>query len=396
MEEKVSLARAAEIIGQTVVPLGAEPVELMLAAGRVLGEPASAWVDLPNADISGLDGFALRTQDTETAGQAPVKLKIIGESSFITPFEGGVSMGGCVRIYSGSVIPSGADAVVAVEDVTVSEEEIEVRAPIASGKGMRKKAEEFRMGEMMAEPGAPLTPGWISLLIAAGCAEVKAVKPPRVRLIAVGDELKNPGRALEPGDVFPSAAAGVFAWCRKLGASEVRLTLVGDDRYELQEEMPDHRSADLVITMGGTGHSERDVVLASLLEMEAEIKFRGISAKPGHFTSFALLGPLPVLCLPGGPSAAEMMFQLLGRPILQQLMGFTGYRLPEVKAVLAEPLPGDPGLDRLHRVRVEGGKAAPPKGKGLHRQQAESNGVVRVPAGSGFKAGDEAAVMMTE
>lgn len=401
MEEMVTLERALELIDDRSQPLEAESVELIFAAGRVLAETANAWVDLPNCPISLVDGYALRSQDTAGASPSrPRRLKILGASQLGAPFEDIMPPETCVRVVSGAVIPGESDAVIADERVKAAGGGIEVTAESAAGDGVRGKAEEFRVGELIAEEGTVLSPGHISLLIAAGWQNVKTVRPPRVRVIAAGDELKSPGRALEPGEVFPSVAGGIVSWCRMMGAGEVRLNLVLDDPDDIMEELPDHHSADLVITLGGTGHSEQDVMIRALMERDVNILFQGVAVRPGHFTSFGLIAErVPVLVLPGGPSAAEAMFQLLGRRLISALMGSPVRDLPLQTVRLAEPVKAGEDFDRLVRVKFvddEGGLLARPLGRlPVHRSIAEADGLLFVPRNEEYPAGELVAAWRT-
>lgn len=401
MEEKVSLSRALEIVDESVNPLGFESVEVMAAGGRVLAEAANTWVDLPNADVSTLDGYALRAEDTAGAVAGKVaRLKIVGASQMGAPFEDVMTHSSCVRVVTGAVVPGEADAVVGDERVKVENGEMVLESAATSGVGIRRRGEEFRVGEAVVEEGTVLHPGWIALLAAAGWQEVKIIKRPRVRVIAAGDELKSLGRSLDPGDVFPSVAGGLVSWCRLLGVGEVRLNLVLDDPDDIQEELPDSRSADMVITLGGTGRSEQDVMITALEERGVKMLFRGIQARPGHYTAFGLIeGKMPVLCLPGGPSAAEMMFQVLGRRIIHALMGQVGRDLPLELATLAEPISAKPDLTQLVRVRLEEGQhgliAVPQSGPRVHLGIAAAAGIVIAPPGQDFKPDEQVEVWLT-
>jgi molybdopterin molybdotransferase len=392
MEGRVGLDQAFEIVDRSVRPLPAEAVEVMLAGGRVLAERASAWVDVPGADISALDGWALRS--AEAGGGA--LLKVAGVSSFSAAFEGMAPAGSCVKVFAGSLLPEGLDAVAGNEIVEELGEDVMVREPVSAGQGMRRKADEFRVGEAVAERGVALTPGWISFLIAAGWSEVKAVTLPRARVIAVGDEILPPGRALSPGEVYPSAASGIVAWLRMIGVTDVRLNLVADDQLDIQEAVPRAHQADVIITLGGTGMSERDVVISALTELGVEFQFRGITARPGHYSAFGLKDGAPVICLPGGPSGAEMMFQLLVRRAVYALMGMPGRGLPAQWAELASDVKAGANADRLARVRLESGggsfKAVPLPEKGIHRGIAEADGILRVRAGEVASKGDQVEV----
>lgn len=401
MEEMVNIERAIEIVDRSVKPLGPEQAEVMLSSGRILAESASAWVDLPGSDISMLDGYALHGADTKGAGaENRVVLKVAGETSFINLFTDPVPPGECIKIYTGCPLPEGTDAVVGEEYVVLEGDGIEVSGEVSAGDGVRKRAEEFRMGEFVVEAGQLLTPGWISLLIAAGWGEVNVIRLPRVRVVAVGDELKMPGATLETGQVFASGGSGVVAWCRSLGVSEVRLTLSTDDPYDVQEALPGPGEADLAFTIGGTGRSDRDVVIDSVAEIGGDILFRGVGAKPGTFTAMGMLGEVPLLCLPGGPGAVDAMFQLLGRRMVYALMGIIKRDLKVHHAVLAEAVSSIPDIDRLVRVGLEMGDkglAAVPgkRGGGLHREIAQADGILRVPAGKDLAAGERVPVWIT-
>lgn len=401
MEEKISIDRAFEIIDKSVAPLPAESVEVTLAGGRILAERVNAWVDLPGADISILDGYAVRSSDTESAGpENKLRLKIAGASQFGNPYEDTLPAGACVKVWSGSIIPESTDAVIGNENVIVDNEEAEIVAEVRAGRGVRKRAEEFRVGEAVAEPGSFLNPGMTGLLISAGWSTVSAIQLPRVRVIAAGDELKTPGRDLEPGDVFPSAASGIVTWCRMIGVSEVRLNVVGDAAFDIQEELPEYLGADLVVTLGGTGLSERDVMIKALSDRGVDMVFRGMQVRPGHYTALGMIDKVPVICLPGGPSAAETMFQLLVRRTVSRLMGLSTPGLPAHKAVLAETIAANGDYDFLARVKLESVDntltATPLNSKSLHKDIAQANAILRVSPGRELAPGDQVEVWLTK
>jgi molybdopterin molybdotransferase len=355
---------------------------------------------MPHSNIAGLDGYAVRSSDTQAAAERRVRLKIIGTSSFHETCDGCLILDTAVKINTGAVMPEGSDAVAAAESVVLFDDEIELSAAVGPGEGMRKQAEEFRVGEAVAERGSMLTPGRVGLLIAAGWSEVKVIRMPRVRVIAAGDELKYPGQMISGGQIYPSASAGIVAWLKRIGVSDMRLTLTADDSLDILEALPEAEVSDMVITLGGTGQSEYDVMFESLTKAGLEFQFLGVSARPGTYTSFGLLDGMPVICLPGGPGAAEMMFQLLVRRATMALMGMGALDLPVQTARLTKPIKGSPDLERLVRVRLEdrgdGLIAEPFFTSSLHREIAGSDGVVRLDMGQSLAAGDKARVWVTK
>ncbi len=396
MEERVTLERAWELIDLNVKPLDIEPVEIMFSEGRVLAERVMSWVDLPGADSSKLDGYALRSGDVPPGG---ADLEVVGAAMAAEPYEGDVPFGSCVKIATGAIVPKDLDAVVAEEDVDEKEGKVRVSGPVSGGQGVRPRSEEMHVGMGVANPGEVMTPGRISLLIAAGWVEARYVKQPRARVIATGDELKSPGSALEPGDVYPSAAAGVVAWCRAMGMSDVRLSLVADHPYDVQDAFPDEYGADLVVTIGGTGRGERDVVMKALDALGVEILFRGIKIRPGHQATFGTLAGVPVLCLPGGPSACDVTFQVLARRVVSALKGIPERGLPYRLSTLSEDVKSRDEEDHLVRVKLEclemENVATPYFSPKAHLEIAGSHGIVRAPAGQDLKAGQKVKVWLS-
>lgn len=401
MEEKVSLDRAMDLIDEHVEPLPAESVEAMMGAGRVLAERVNAWLDLPGADISAYDGYALRSSEIASASaENKVRIEVVGDSTFNLDFEDELPIGGCVKIVTGAIVPEEADAVIPREWVEAAgEDHIDALRAVESGHGIRKKAEEFRVGENVLNRGVVLTPGRISLLVAAGWSEVKVVRLPRVRVIAAGDELKFPGQMLNPGQVYPSAAGGIVSWLKRVGIGDMRLMITADDSFDILEAMPESRVVDMVITLGGTGESDQDVMYEALMEREVDVIFKGIRCKPGHYTTFAMQEDMPIICLPGGPGASEIMFNFLVKRTMSALMGIDKRDLPVNTAVLTDEARGRDDLERLVRVKVhdtgDGLEAEPLSGLGIHREIASSNGVVRLAPGQTIARGDKAEVWIT-
>jgi len=349
MMEMIAFAQARSLVLAAVNPLPPERIEVTSARGRVLAESAVALVDLPSARVALRDGYAIRAQDAKQKG----KLKVRGVAMAGSPYPEPLLAAEAVRVAAGAVIPEGADTVVPDEEAKAERDEIILSGAAAANRFLRTQGEEWKQGQSLFPPGTVLDPPTVGLLVAAGYAEVKVYRRPRARVLAVGDELRTPGRPLMPGQVYPSAAWTVAALLSELGLDEVRVDQCADDEDEILEFLPEPLAADLIITLGGTGHGAHDVVIPALQKRGGEFEFRGVKMRPGHYTSFGRLQSVPVFCLPGGPSAAEADFYQFLRPALLKMSGRRQLDLPRVGARLFEAVDSPQGQYHLIRGRLE-------------------------------------------
>ena len=189
MGDLISLAEAQRLVLDRAKPLEAERVPIERASGRVLAEPAVATVDLPPFPSSAMDGYALRAVDTEGA---PVTLPVTGRIPAGDPAVRALAPGEAMAIATGGVVPEGADAVVPIELVDEEGGSLQVRAPVASGANVRARGGDVGAGETVLEPGVVLASGQVGALAAAGLAEVRCTKRPRVGVLVTGSELRPP------------------------------------------------------------------------------------------------------------------------------------------------------------------------------------------------------------
>jgi len=378
MIEMIAFAQARSLVLGAVSPLPPERIEVTSADHRVLAESAAALVDLPSARIVTRDGYAIRSEDAK----GKRKLKVRGAALAGSPYPQPLLTAEAVRVSAGAVIPEGADTVVPDEEASCSRDELRVTAAAAPGRFIRNQGEEFKIGQPLFPPGTVIDPPTLGLLVAAGYAEVKSHRRPRARILAVGDELRTPGRPLVPGQAYPSAAWTVAALLERLGLEEVRVDQCADDEDEILEFLPEPLATDLIITLGGTGHGARDMVIPALQQRGCRFEFRGVKMRPGHYTSFGVLQSVPVFCLPGGPSAAEAGFYQFLRPALLKMAGWLKLELPRVRARLADAVDSPPGQYHLLRGRLEardGGEWFKPlRESSVHHELALSHGYLAV------------------
>lgn len=378
MIEMIAFERARSLVLGSVHPLTTERVEVTSAGGRVLAEPAAVLVDLPSARIATRDGFALRAKEADPRR----KLKVRGSAFAGSPYPEPLAPDAAVRVTTGAVIPEGADTVVPDEEVLREGEEIRVPGSLVVKSFIREQGEELQTGQPLFPAGTVIDPPILSLLVAAGHGEVKVTCQPRARVLAIGDELRPPGRPLLPGQTYPSVAWAIAAALRQLGMAEVRVELCADEEDAILECLPEPLAADLIVTLGGTGRGDRDVVISALENRGCGFEFRGIKMRPGHFTAFGLLREVPVLCLPGGPSAAEAGFYQFLRPVLLKMLGRHRLELPSIRAKLAESVSSPKGQYHLIRGRLERKEREewfhPLHETGVHQELRLSNGYLAV------------------
>jgi molybdopterin molybdotransferase len=377
-----------------------ESVSLQEANRRFLLEPVSSTIDLPVFDNSAMDGYALRAEDVLAAKvDAPVRLGLVGRVVAGEVFPGEVKSGTCVRLFTGSPMPKGADSVVMQEDTRTAPDkpgEILVLDAVRPWENVRFRGEDVRSGTSLATPGQILTAGRLSLLAAAGVQQVTVGRQPKVALISTGSELKETGQPLGPGQIYESNRIGLGALIRNTGARPSILPLV-PDKLEATEQAISNafKECDLVVTTGGASVGELDLVRSAFARLGGEIDFWKVAIKPGRPFMFGRLGNRLLLGLPGNPVSALVTFLLLVRPALLRAQGAIEVELPTSMGVLAKEL-SNPG-SRRHFVRV----LMDPKGTvALAGSQAShllgsfaaANGLLDMPPQSTLPAGSSVAV----
>ena len=411
MSDLISIDEARRRVLEAVTPLGDEAVALDAALGRVLAEEVSSPIDVPPFDSSGMDGYAV------VAGPA-AELDVIGEARAGRPAEIAVAPGSAVRISTGAVVPEGANAVVPLERTTAlkgsdSGDGVDVSHDIHAerrhdrvsvpetrpGQNVRRAGEDVPIGAVVLRTGAQLGPAELGAAASVGRPTLRCGQRPRVAVLVTGDELTEPGAALEPGAIYSSNAFALAALVTRAGGELVRRASVPDDlqssRAELGQALDD---ADVVIVSGGVSVGPHDHVKPALRELGVEERFWGVSLRPGKPTWFGTRSGTLAFGLPGNPVSAMVTFQLFARPALAALQGAQP-DAPRATALLAVPVPRNPQREQAIRVRLlqsENGLTAEPTGaQGSHMltSMLGADGLARIAAGPGaVEAGERVEV----
>ena len=376
--------------------LGSERLTLAEAQDRFVFEPLFAGVPLPLFDNSAMDGYAVRSEDIGLASREnPILLKLAGRIAAGEPPAASVSKGTCVRVFTGSPLPSGADAVVMQEDTEMEGGlggTLKVLECVRPWENIRFAGEDLKMGSCVAEQGDLVTSGRIALLAAVGCAEVVVGRQPVVGIIATGSELRAAGELPGPGQIYESNRSGLAALVRKAGAKARVFPIVRDAPAEIKEALAiAANECDTVVTAGGVSVGEFDFVKAAFAELGGELDFWRVAIKPGKPFALGRWGGKLLFGLPGNPVSAFVTFLMLVRPALLKMQGAREIFLPVRHAILTEPLTNRG--DRRHFVRVHvdargRARSAGTQSSHILASLSLANGLVNLASGATMESGD--------
>lgn len=292
-------------------------IEILQAHKRVIAEDINAGINVPPADNSAMDGYALRAEDLATNDS----LKLVGTALAGIPYGAQLGKGKCVRIMTGAVIPQGANAVVMQEQTEISGHNIAFTTKPNAGANIRKAGEDIASGSKVLNRGTKLRPVHLSLLASLGIAQVNVIRTLKVALIATGDELTSAGEALKPGGIYESNRFALHAMLSDLGFEVIDMGIVKDDKEALRAAFTKaDQLADLVISSGGVSVGDADYVRLILAEL-GQINFWKVAIKPGKPFAFGKLKSAWFCGLPGNPVSSYVTFQQLVLPLLSKLSG---------------------------------------------------------------------------
>jgi molybdopterin molybdotransferase len=323
----VSDAQAAVIAAVRRAP--PQRVALAAAHGRILAAPVTAQRPLPGFTNSAMDGFAARSSDLP--GTLPVFGAIAAGDLDPPPLAPGTA----VRIMTGAVLPAGADTVVMFEDAKAQDASVELPAS-AAGENIRRVGEDVAVDTRIVAAGARLASGELAVLAALGCAEVDIARPPRVAIVATGNELVDIATAPRPGQLVDSSAHMLAAQIRDAGGAPSYLGIARDDRDSLARLIQTAVGHDAMVTTGGVSAGDHDHVLAALAAAGVELAFWKVAMKPGKPFAFGIApaSRTPVFALPGNPVSSWIAFELFVRPALLAMQGAARVHRPRAPVEL--------------------------------------------------------------
>ena len=328
----VEVARARILASLT--PTAAETIALPEAAGRVLARPVLARLTQPPADVSAMDGYALRAAD----GVLGARLAVIGAAPAGHPFTGSVGPGQAVRIFTGGFLPEGADAILLQEDAEAADGAVLVKEGVTPGRWVRKRGLDFAEGETLLAQGRRLTARDIGLAAASNNPWLAVHRRPRIGILATGDEIALPGDPIPPGGIVSSNAHALAALIRAGGGEPIVLPIAPDDASAIADIAATTQAYDMLVTTGGASVGDHDLIQQALGGEGFELGFWKIAMRPGKPLIWGRLGRVPVLGLPGNPVSALVCAIIFLLPALARLSGLPGAPTPSRRVICAAPL----------------------------------------------------------
>jgi molybdopterin molybdotransferase len=402
-EGLVSVEDHREHVLSSIEPLVPLDLHLQEALGCVLAADMRAQEEMPAFSSSAMDGFALRSVDVANASPgSPTELRVAGRARIGRRPEATVGGGEAIRIDTGAPIPAGADAVVPIENcIVTSSEAVRVLEAAPPGRHVRPAGEDAQPGDLLVKARRRLSAPELGILAAAGHARAPVHPRPRVVILSTGDELIEPGRTPDFGQVRDSNAYTLYAAVHEAGCRPIPGGIVPDDVDRFREALLSQRvQADAFISSGGVSVGEYDVVKRAFFK-RGEVRFTRVAMQPGMPQAFGAFEGKPYFGLPGNPVSVFVSFEMFVRPALLKLAGRRDLMRPEVTVTMDDEIAGPRGKTVFARVRVHrtevGLRASSAGGRSsnLFRTVVRANGLAVIPAGlERIEAGQQARVIV--
>ncbi len=339
---------AVQLVMNNTPRSSVKSTSLEKAQGLVLSEDLKARFDSPPFHNSAMDGYAVRSTDAEEGKN----FQVVDEAPAGRPSQKSVGEGEAIKIFTGGVIPGGADAVVMVENTSGWGEEFELKKAAEPEQNIRRSGEDVREGDIILRAGTEIGAPEIALAATQGYGDLPVYRRPKVAVLSTGTELVTPGeRDLAPGEIYDSNSFAMLAQAREAGAEAFRVAAASDDENVLRDTIRGAlESADVVVTSGGVSVGEKDLVKSTLLDLGVEQVFWGVKLKPGKPVFYGMRGDSRFFGLPGNPVSAMVCFELFVRPAITEMIGREDKERPRIQVYFDEEMSNR--LGRMHAMRV--------------------------------------------
>ncbi len=385
----ISVENARQLILKNALPLQPILMPLVQSLGLALAKDVPSPSDYPLYDVSAMDGYALKASDLRGASKAkPVTLKVQGTQHAGDFLKTRLQTGGCFKVMTGGVIPSGADSVLERELVVEKDGRAEFYQPLVKGRNIRYRGESIRKGDLALKAGSLLHSRAIGFLASLGIEKAWVIPAPRVALLVTGNELVRPGRKLKPGQIHNSNQWMLETALREQGLNPARSVSVPDHPGKLKSETRKALdTCDLVLLVGGVSVGDSDFSKPILKSLAVQKVFWRVAQKPGFPLYFGKKGKTLIFGLPGNPASAWVNFYEYVVPCLRTLQGLPTGRVRQTARLVSEG-PHRSFKTLFLKARLKSGsdpQVVLLKGQGSHILQSLAGGdsLAVVPPGKG-------------
>lgn len=382
----IRIEEALDRIFSHIRPLGFEKVSILDGLGRVIAEDVAAPRDLPPYDNSGMDGYAVRSEDVKNGSETnPIRLEVIEDLRAGFFSDKTLKQGQAVRIMTGAPIPKGADAVVPVEETEKEGSFVIVLGSSSPGRYIRRAGEDVKKGDIVISAGEIIRPSEIGMLASMGKSFIPVYQRPSVAILCTGEELVDVGESLNGAKIVSSNSYTLAAQVKECGAIPVQLGIAKDQKDEIKEKILQGLWADVFISSAGVSVGDYDFVRDVLKELGVDLIFWRVAMKPGKPVAFWMFKGKPIFSLPGNPVSSMVTFEQFVRPSLLKMMGHRQLFRPIVEARLKEEIEKEPGKKHFIRGVVSFEKdgywvtTTGPQGSGILRSMVKANGLIVIP-----------------
>lgn len=374
---------AVAMLLDAAVPIDrVERVPLHEADLRVLARDVVAPDAVPPFDRAAMDGYAVVAEDTFGASRFdPKVLRRVDKVLTGQVPSRALSPGECIEIATGAPMPTGANAVVMVEETERQGDDlVRILTPVYPGQHVGRRGADIEQGRRVVAAGTALTPSSVGAIAALGMADVEVYARPRITLLSTGNEIAEPGQPLGPGQIYDINRFTLAAIIRRHGGVPLPQPIAPDTLEDLDAAIDRGLACDATIFSGGSSVGERDLIM-DVLQQRGEVLFHGIAVKPGKPTAFGRVAGKPVLGMPGYPTSCLSNAYMLLVPMLRRMARLPEHQPQSLRVPLARRIVSTTGRHQFYTVRIVEGVAHPAfKASGDITSMADADGYIEVPA----------------
>jgi molybdopterin molybdotransferase len=382
IKETIQLEEARQLIADACRPISrTERVQLVDANGRAAAAEVRSTRDVPPFARAGMDGYAVRAEDTFGASRyEPKTLRVIEKVYTGQMPTQTLTAGTAVEIATGAPMPPGADAVVMVEETEEAGEDVRVLTPVYPRQNVGRQGADIMVGQAVIAEGDVLNPSRIGALAALGVADVEVYARPTVAILSTGNEIVDPGQQLQPGQIYDINKFTLSTIIQEHGGVPMPFATAQDTIEALEAAVDAASTCDVLVFSGGSSVGERDLIL-DVIGRKGEIVFHGIAVKPGKPTVFGSINGKPMFGMPGYPTSCLSNAYMLLVPALRSIARLKPRHQAVVTVTLGQRIVSTTGRHQFYTVRIVDGQAMPAfKASGDITSMSQADGYIEIPA----------------